>query len=51
MPPCGQPLDTTMLLEKPPRDAMASRPSRVALIHRMMVLSTPCLAKAAHMES
>ena len=36
-PPCGQPLDTEMLLESPPRAAVASRPSRVALIHRTMV--------------
>ena len=50
-PPLGQPLDTATLLVTFVRAAVVSRPSRVALIHRAMVQSSPCLANADHMES
>jgi hypothetical protein len=45
-PPCGQPLATAILLETSPRVAVARCPSRVALIHRMMVRLTPCLVNS-----
>ena len=39
-PPWGQPLDTATLPETPPKAAVASRPFRLAQIHRTMVSST-----------
>jgi hypothetical protein len=51
IPTYGQPLATLTLLENPPRVALANRPSRVALIHRMMVQLTPCLASAVQVDS
>jgi hypothetical protein len=50
-PHCGQPLATVMLMETPQRAAVARQASRLAVIHRMMVWLTPCLASAAQMES